>query len=83
MTAPASGKAIPLRPPPRQLPDLVGDLDKLLDAAEIPGPYVLVGASGGLVFATESGTLINPSNLRNRSFKPLLEHARLPDHLLS
>jgi integrase len=27
---------------------------------------------GGLVFATESGTLINPSNLRNRSFKPLL-----------
>jgi integrase len=27
---------------------------------------------GGLVFATESGTIINPSNLRNRSFKPLL-----------
>ncbi len=25
---------------------------------------------GGLVFATESGNLINPSNLRNRSFKP-------------
>jgi integrase len=34
---------------------------------------------GGLVFATESGTLINPSNLRNRSFKPLLKHAGLPD----
>ena len=33
---------------------------------------------GGLVFATESGTLINPSNLRNRSFKPLLKRARLP-----
>jgi pimeloyl-ACP methyl ester carboxylesterase len=31
----------------RQLPDLVGDLQKLLDAAEIPGPYVLVGSSGG------------------------------------
>jgi integrase len=30
---------------------------------------------GGLVFATESGTLINPSNLRNRSFKPLLRRA--------
>jgi len=30
---------------------------------------------GGLVFATESGTLINPSNLRNRSFKPLLRWA--------
>jgi integrase len=34
---------------------------------------------GGLVFATESGTLINPSNLRNRSFKPLLKRAGLPD----
>lgn len=32
---------------------------------------------GGLVFATESGTLINPSNLRNRSFKPLLKRAGL------
>jgi integrase len=34
---------------------------------------------GGLVFATESGSLINPSNLRNRSFKPLLKRASLPD----
>jgi len=34
---------------------------------------------GGLVFATESGTLINPSNLRNRSFKPLLKQACLPN----
>jgi integrase len=34
---------------------------------------------GGLVFATESGTLINPSNLRNRYFKPLLKCAGLPD----
>jgi integrase len=33
---------------------------------------------GGPVFATESGTLINPSNLRNRSFKPLLKRAGLP-----
>ena len=33
----------------------------------------------GLVFATESGTLINPSNLRNRSFKPLLKQACLPN----
>lgn len=23
---------------------------------------------GGLIFATETGTIINPSNLRNRSF---------------
>jgi integrase len=34
---------------------------------------------GGLVFANETGGIINPSNLRNRSFKPLLKRARLPD----
>jgi integrase len=34
---------------------------------------------GGLVFATQIGTLINPSNLRNRSFKPLLKRAGLRD----
>jgi integrase len=34
---------------------------------------------GGLVFATPTGTLINPSNLRNRSFKPLRERAGLRD----
>ena len=32
----------------------------------------------GLVFTTDVGTLINPSNLRQRSFTPLLEHAGLP-----
>jgi pimeloyl-ACP methyl ester carboxylesterase len=41
------GRSDPAPAPPRELPDLVGDLEKLLDAAEIPGPYVLVGASGG------------------------------------
>jgi integrase len=34
---------------------------------------------GGLVYATPTGTLINPSNLRNRSFKPLLKRAGLRD----
>jgi alpha/beta hydrolase fold len=34
-------------PGPRGLPELVGDLDRLLDAAQIPGPYVFVGTSGG------------------------------------
>jgi integrase len=33
---------------------------------------------GGLVFANETGGLINPSNLRNRSFSRLLKHAGLP-----
>jgi pimeloyl-ACP methyl ester carboxylesterase len=41
------GQSDPAPPAPRQLPDLVGDLEKLLDSAEIPGPYVLVGTSGG------------------------------------
>ena len=34
-------------PGPRGLSDLVGDLEGLLEAGEIPGPYVLVGTSGG------------------------------------
>ena len=33
---------------------------------------------GGLVFANETGGLINPSNLRNRSFARLLKRAGLP-----
>jgi len=33
---------------------------------------------GGLVIANESGGIINPSNLRNRSFSRLLERAGLP-----
>ena len=33
---------------------------------------------GGLVFANEVGGLVNPSNLRNRSLKALLERAGLP-----
>lgn len=34
-------------PGPRGLEALVGDLEGLLESAEIPGPYVLVGTSGG------------------------------------
>jgi alpha/beta hydrolase fold len=32
---------------PRGLEELVGDLERLLESAEVPGPYVLVGTSGG------------------------------------
>ena len=32
----------------------------------------------GLVFTSEVGTLINPTNLRRRSFASLLKRARLP-----
>jgi integrase len=31
-----------------------------------------------LIFATQRGTLVNPTNLRRRSFAPLLEKAALP-----
>jgi alpha/beta hydrolase family protein len=34
-------------PGPRGLQELVGDLEVLLQAADIPGPYLLVGTSGG------------------------------------
>ncbi len=32
----------------------------------------------GLTFTTERGTLVNPTNLRERSFAPLLKKAELP-----
>ncbi len=34
-------------PGPRQLDDLVGDLAGVLEKGEVPGPYLLVGSSGG------------------------------------
>ena len=34
---------------------------------------------GGLVFATEIGTIVNPSNLRNRSFAYMLKRAKLSE----
>jgi len=55
---------------------LRGHLQRQLEEMERMGSLY---RPGGLVFATESGTLTNPSNLRNRSFKPLLKRASLPD----
>jgi pimeloyl-ACP methyl ester carboxylesterase len=37
-------------PTPRTAKDVVGDLDALLAAAKVPGPYVLVGHSNGGLF---------------------------------
>src|SRR5215213_8794729 len=51
---------------------LRGHLERQLTEMERMGSLY---QPGGLVFATEHGTLINPSNLRNRSFKPLLRRA--------
>jgi integrase len=53
---------------------LRGHLSRQLEEMERMGSLY---CPGGLVFATETGTIINPSNLRNRSLKPLLEAARL------
>jgi integrase len=55
---------------------LRGHLERQLEEMERLGSLY---QPGGLVFATETGTLINPSNLRNRSFKPLLKRVGLPD----
>lgn len=49
-------------------------LARQMEEIERAGPSY---RAGGLVFATESGSPINPSNLRNRSFKPLLRRAGL------
>jgi pimeloyl-ACP methyl ester carboxylesterase len=45
---------------PRGLRDLVGDLERLLEVARIPGPYVLVGSSGG-GYIVSGYALANPT----------------------
>ena len=47
-----SGSADPAPNKPRSLDDVTGDLHALLAAAEINGPYVLVGSSGGGMIVT-------------------------------
>jgi Alpha/beta hydrolase family len=54
-------------PGPRGLEDLVGDLKKLLEAAEIPGPYVLVGTSGG-GYITAGYAVANPREVAGMVF---------------
>jgi integrase len=50
-------------------------LERQLEDIEVLGDLY---GDQGLVFATEAGTPINPSNLRQRSFAPLLKKAGLP-----
>jgi integrase len=53
----------------------------LAEGRHARGEKLRAGASyqdRGLVFAGERGGIINPSNLRNRSFVPLLRNADLP-----
>jgi pimeloyl-ACP methyl ester carboxylesterase len=49
-------------PGPRGLSALVGDLERLLKTARIPGPYVLVGTSGG-GFITAGYATANPRQI--------------------
>lgn len=50
-------------------------LARQLEEMEVAGSLY---RPGGLVFANEVGGIINPSNLRNCRFKPLLKRAGLP-----
>ncbi len=54
---------------------LRGHLERQLEEIDRLGSLY---RNGGLVFANETGGIINPSNLRNRSFAKLLRHAGLP-----
>ncbi len=59
----------------RAVEALRGHLARQLEEMERVGSLY---RPGGLVFANEVGGIINPSNLRNRSFKRLLNRAGLP-----
>ena len=54
---------------------LRGHLSKQLEEIEGMGDS---WQENGLVFCTTTGTLINPTNLRQRYFAPLLDRAGLP-----
>jgi len=49
-------------------------LSRQLEEIDRVGPLY---SDDGLIFATERGTPVNPTNLRQRSFAPLLERAKL------
>jgi pimeloyl-ACP methyl ester carboxylesterase len=54
-------------PGPRGLADLVSDLERLLEAADLPGPYVLVGTSGG-GFITAGYAVTHPGQVAGMVF---------------
>lgn len=71
---------VPQRPQKRlvETPPGAGGVDHFSRQLEEMGQMGSLYQPGGLIFATKTGTIINPSNLRNRSFEPLLERANLP-----
>lgn len=54
-------------PGPRGLKELVGDLEAVIDAAKIPGPYVLVGTSGG-GYITAGYAFAHPTDIAGMVF---------------
>lgn len=54
-------------PGPRGLKDLVDDLERLLRAGRVPGPYVLVGTSGG-GYITAGYAAANPRQVAGMAF---------------
>jgi len=54
-------------PGPRGLAELAGDLERLLQAANFPGPYVLVGTSGG-GYITAGYAYANPRQVAGMVF---------------
>jgi hypothetical protein len=64
-------------PGPRGLPELVGDVERLLQAAEIPAPYVLVGTSGG-GYITAGYAYAHPRQVAGMVFVDVASPSRNP-----
>jgi integrase len=74
--APKGGKGRTIRLPARAVEALKAHRAR---QAEVRLKAGSLFQDGGLVFASEIGTPLEPSNIDRRSFKPLLKKARLPD----
>jgi integrase len=74
--APKGGKGRTIRLPARTVEALKAHRARQAQARLKAGSLY---QDGGLVFASEIGTPLEPSNIDRRSFKPLLEKAGLPD----
>jgi integrase len=74
--APKGGKGRTIRLPSRAVEALKAHRARQVEERLKAGPLY---RDEGLVFATEVGTPLEPSNIDRRSFKPLLKKAGLPD----
>jgi integrase len=74
--APKGGKGRTIRLPARTVEALKAHRAR---QAEVRLKVGSLYQDGGLVFASEIGTPLEPSNMDRRSFKPLLKKAGLPD----